>query len=130
MADIPAIREAIRAKLDPIPGVQVSAYALADPTPPGIQIPPPGAAYDYSMGSTGAGLNQWQFIIQGFVALTGDIGPQKKLDAMCAPSGASSVKALLEADRTLGGIVDSVQVTEQSPGRQVDNGSGKPPLLG
>jgi hypothetical protein len=102
---------------------------LAQPTPPGIQIIPPGVVYDYSMGSLSSGLNEWLFIIQGFVALTSDIGAQKVLDEMCAPSGNSSVKALLEADKSLGGVVETLRVTEQTPGRQVDPGSGNPMLL-
>lgn len=125
--NIGAVREAIADTLD-IPGVNVSPYVLAQPTPPGIQIIPPSVVYDYSMGAS-LGLDEWMFIVQGFVALTTDIGAQMLLDDLCAPAGSSSVKALLEADRTLGGLVETLHVTEQTAGRQVEQPAGNPMLL-
>lgn len=110
-----------------IPDVQVNPYALAQPTPPGIQILPGAVQYDQAFGR---GLDEWTFTVQGFVALTSDIGSQVVLDAMSAPSGSGSVKAALEADKTLGGLVQSLHVTEQTAGRVVDiPGSGSPMLL-
>lgn len=127
--NIGAVRQAIATVLDAIPNVNVSAYVLAQPTPPGIQIPPPAPIYDYTMGATNQGLSEWMFVIQGFVALNSDVAAQKVLDTLCAPSGAGSVKALLEADKTLGGLVESLRVMDQSPGRQVEQPPGNPLLL-
>jgi len=126
--NLPAVRQAIADALQ-MDGVQVSPYVLAQPTPPGIQIPPPSVSYSYTMGSTGSGLNEWEFIIQGFVSLNSDIGAQQLLDDMCATSGSRSVRALLEADRTLGGTVETLVVTVQDPGRQVEQPPGNPMLL-
>lgn len=105
-------------------GVQTSAYVLAQPTPPGIQILPPAPVYDFSVGH-----HDWTFTVQAFVALNSDIGAQIMLDEMCATTGARSVKALLEADRTLGGLVDSLTVRDQTMARQVEQPPGNPMLL-
>lgn len=112
-----------------IPDVEVNPYAAVQPNPPGIQIIPPACLYDYSMGAMIQGLNEWTFIVQGFVALNSDIGAQRTLDLLCNPSGVSSVKAALEADTTLGGTVEKLRVTEHSPGRQVEPVAGNPLLL-
>jgi hypothetical protein len=58
----------------------------------------------------GRGLDKWTFTVQAFVALASDIGAQVKLDAFLAPSGSQSVKAAIEADGTLGGIVADTSV--------------------
>lgn len=42
-------------------------------------------------------------------------GAQDKLDTYLAGSGAGSVKAALEADRTLGGAVAALRVTRAAP---------------
>lgn len=125
--NIGAVRQAMETTLDVIPGVNVNAYVQAQPTPPGIQILPPSVVYDYAMGI--GGFSKWTVIIQGFVALTSDIGAQKLLDTMCAPAGSNSVKALLEADKTLGGLIDTLQVADQTPARQVEQPPGNPMLL-
>jgi hypothetical protein len=127
--NLSAVRGALADALENVAndqGVQVSAYALAQPTPPGLQIIPPGVQYDQAMHR---GLDTWIFIVQGFVALTTDVGSQVTLDQMCAPSGPGSVKAALEADKTLGGVVQDLHVLEQSPGRVADYAGVSPMLL-
>lgn len=126
--NIDDVRLQMATALDAIPDVQVSAYVLASPTPPAIQIFPPGVMYDYSMGSTNEGLSEWTFMVQAFVALTTDIGSQKLLDRLCAPSGGASVKSILEADKTLQATVSTLHVIEQTPGRVVQPIQGSPLL--
>jgi hypothetical protein len=120
--NVPAVRQALADALTDT-GWNVTPYVLAQPTPPGIQIIPPGRIYDYSVG-----LDEWQFVVQAFVSLNTDLGAQMMLDELCT-AGASSVKTLLEQDDTLGGLVDSLRVTDQSPGRQVEQPPGNPMLL-
>ena len=124
--NLSAVRGDMAAALEGIEGVQVSPYALAQPTPPGIQIIPPGVTYDLAMHR---GYDDWLFVVQGFVALTTDVGSQVLLDQMCAPAGVSSIKAALELDRTLGGIVQDLHVLDQSPGRVADYAGVSPMLL-
>ena len=125
--NIATVRAAMAAAMDgATSGVQVNAYALAQPTPPGIQILSGGVEYDRAFAR---GLDEWTFTVQAFVALNADIGPQKLLDTLCAPTGAGSVKAALEADRTLGGAVQTLRVLNQSPARQATRPDGSSMLL-
>ena len=81
---------------------------IGNPTPPMLQVFPDEIDYDTTMGR---GLDTLMFIVQAHVGASSDIGAQKKLDAMLAPSGATvSVKAAVEADRTLGGVVHDCRV--------------------
>ena len=124
--NVAAVRKAMAEALD-FDGVNVSPYASSQPVTPGIQIIPPAVSFDYTFGTT-SGLDEWTFIIQGFVALNEDVTSQMLLDELCG-GGANSVKAALELDRTLGGAVANLRVVEQSPGRLVDRGGGQPMLL-
>jgi hypothetical protein len=110
------IREGLRASLDTIPGVQVSAYVLGNPTLPAIEVVPgwegkDGIDYDKTFKR---GLDALVFTVRAMVGTPTDIGAQKRLDRMIAPTGDDSVKAAVEADGTLGGVVEDVRVTECS----------------
>jgi hypothetical protein len=111
MATLTEIREALAVNLDVLTDVQVSAYMLASPTPPSAHLYPGGGAgeieYDLAMGR---GLDRWPFTVQVFVGAAADVGAQKRLDVFLAPSGAQSVKAAIESDKTLGGLVQDVRV--------------------
>lgn len=120
------IREALAASLTTLQGIQVSAYLLANPTPPSIHIYPAAVEYDYTFRR---GYDAWTLTVQAFVGLTSDIGAQKKLDELLAPSGTQSLKATAEADRTLGGIVDSVRVVAAT-GYHSYSREGGGPVLG
>lgn len=109
-----AIREALRAALRTIPGCQVSAYLLANPTLPSLMITAGEVEYDTAMAR---GLDTWTLLVQGMVALTTDEGQQKQLDKWRASSGAESVKAAVESDRTLGGVVQDARVVMVSEDR-------------
>lgn len=112
--------------LDVHPDVNVSPYASSQPVAPGIQILPPGVDYDYTYQR---GLDEWTFVVQGFVALNEDVSTQQLLDQLCAATGPDSVKGALEADKTLGGSCNTLRVISQSPGVQVNPGGSGPMLL-
>lgn len=105
------IRAGIAANLATITGVQILAYMLASPTPPFIQIYPGPMAYDAAMAR---GLDRPVYMIQAAVSTTTDQGAQIMLDQLLEASGAMSVKAAVESDRTLGGKVGGLRVTEMS----------------
>jgi len=112
VSDLATIRQALADALDPIgDDVQVSAYLLAQPTPPTVQILPGNQDYDLAFKR---GLDRRTFTVQGFVPVNESDETQKLLDELMAPTGARSVKALLEADVTLGGVVGGLQVTADS----------------
>lgn len=101
MADLSAIRAAIAAALQDVDGIgQASAYMLSSPTPPCAHVFPAEVDYDEAMAG---GHSDWVFTVQAFASLTSDVGAQKVLDEWIEPTGATSVKAALEDDETLGG---------------------------
>jgi hypothetical protein len=125
-ATLDQIRQGLANNLASIPDIQVSPFMLAQPTPPGIHVFPGPLTYDQAMSR---GLDIYNVVAQAYVAFTTDIGSQKLLDRMCEPSGANSVKTQIEKDRTLGGIVGTVQVTGMSGYRVVQRDTGGPLLV-
>lgn len=125
MATLKQIREGIAAKLNTIPNIQASAYMLSNPTPPAAHVIPGEIDYDQTMQR---GMDMWTLTVQVFVALVTDKGGQLRLDAMLAPTGTSSVKAAIEADKTLGGVVDTLRVSRMT-GYQIFN-LERGPVLG
>lgn len=104
---IAQIREGLATNLGTIPEIQVSPYMLVSPLPPVIHVIPAGIEYDRSMHR---GLDILTFTVEAFVAMGLDKGAQMKIDSFISPTGTSSVKAAIEADKTLGGIVDDTWV--------------------
>lgn len=94
--------------------MQISPYVLSDPTLPTIWVKPtPGAVTEYhqtfqTMGNPD-GQVTWSITVQAFVAGL-DIASQQWLDELLDTSGAHSVKAAVEADKTLGGACEDLVV--------------------
>lgn len=112
MGSLTGIREGLAAALSAgLRDCQVSAYVLANPTPPTVWVtldPVEGVQYDKAMSR---GWDSWTLVVQGFVPGTSDQGSQQRLDEWMESAGATSIKALLEADKTLGGESQDLRVT-------------------
>lgn len=120
MATLANVRAGMAANLSALNGIQVSAYVLASPSLPVIWVRPApdiGITYHQAMRN---GLEEWSMLVQAYVADTLDIGAQKALDNLIA--GSTSVRAALEADKTLGGAAQDLMVESCSGYRQY----GKP----
>lgn len=128
MATIEQIRKGIAANIKAAmpDDVQISAYVLAQPTPPTIHVMPSRIDYDQAMHS---GMQNAIFTVQMVVGAVGDIAAQMRLDRYIMAGGTTSVKAAIESDPTLGGIVDDLQVTDCT-GYQTIAFDGRAPLLG
>lgn len=100
------IREALAGSLSSL-GIQASGYLLASPTPPSIECFPGQTDYDSTFQR---GMDEVVFVVRITVAVNLDVGAQMRLDEYLDPTGTSSVKALIEADRTLGGRVKDLRV--------------------
>jgi hypothetical protein len=111
VATIAQIREGLAANLSTISGIQISAYLLASPTPPAIHVVPSSIAYDRTFAR---GIDRVEMTVQAFVGMGLDQGAQIALDELLAPTGARSVKTAIEADKTLGGVVQDVWVSAMS----------------
>lgn len=128
MAALSEIREGLRAALATNLSLgansefQVSAYGLSNPTPPCIQvIGPEEVAYHGAMQN---GHGNWTITVQALVGLASDRGAQELLDRLLESSGSASVRAAIETDKTLGGVVDNCIVTGASGYRQYATGQG------
>jgi hypothetical protein len=104
------VRAGLVANLAPL-GIQSTGYVLAAPTAPTIEIFPGEVDYDQSLAR---GLDFVDVIVRVTVSISLDVAAQVKLDEYLAPSGSSSVKALIESDETLGGVVQDVHVQSAS----------------
>jgi hypothetical protein len=125
MATLAAIREGIAANLQALngDGVQVSAYVLANPNLPAVQVLPGEVAYDQTFAR---GIDLYTLKVQAIAPLTVDIEAQRQLDDMIDEP--DSIKTLLEADKTLGGAANDVHVTDCT-GYQVVQLEGRGPTL-
>ena len=111
MSVIADIRAGLANNLRSIKGVQVSAYILSNPTLPTLWVRPAPegfVSYHQSMG----GVEEWRFHVQAYFGISSDIGAQKALDQLLASTGPTSVKAAIESDPTLGGIVAQAVVED------------------
>lgn len=81
---------------------QVSAYMLSQPTPPCAWPYPSEIDYDQAMQR---GFDELQVKVLALMPLTDDVGSQVMLDELLASSGSNSMKAAIESDKTLAGVV-------------------------
>jgi hypothetical protein len=108
------IMEAIAGSLDTltatVPGLQVTWFQNASPTPPALDVYPDAAAPPQ------ISMNGWRdvFVIRARVTTPDDIGAQQVLLSMMNVAGPGSVMAALRADQTFGGVVGGSGVIERS----------------
>lgn len=88
-------------------GYQVSAYALSSPSPPAFEVIPGLIRYHQQMGADGGGLREWSVV--GYFSLSSDIASQQRADEFFEDD---PVKAALEEEPTLGGVVDDLIVDD------------------
>lgn len=111
------IRQGLRTNIkSTITGLQVSAYVLANPSPPGVHIYPGETRFDLAMNR---GLDEMDFVVQAFIAHTGDQGNQSFLDELRDPIGARSMKTAIEVDRTLAGVCEDLRVVSETEYRML-----------
>lgn len=109
MADYSDIRTRLKTRLATISGLRVYATVPDKPELPAAIIRPLRMDYQQSMGSGGA--NRVPFEIVLLVSLgAGNERAQDLLDAYLDESGASSIKAAIEGDKTLAGTVHTLHV--------------------
>ena len=106
---IGTLRSGIATNLATISGLRTSATVPDAPTPPQAVVIPSTITYDRAFHR---GLDQYEFVVTVIVGRASDRNAQASIDAYCNPTGASSIKTAIESDRTLGGIAQSLHVTE------------------
>ena len=114
-----AVRAGLATALETITGLRCFDYVPDSLSPPAAVIEPLEVTFDEAMGR---GLDLYQAFILVIVGRMVDRSSSERLDAYLAGSGASSVKAAIEADKTLGGACSTLQVTEAFPRSVVVSG--------
>ena len=109
MATISAIRTGIAANLATINGLRTSATMPDQPNPPIAIVMPQSVSFDTAYNR---GLDTYEFVVLTIVGRVDERTAQNLLDSYCNPTGATSIKTAIESDRTLGGEVQDLRVTE------------------
>jgi hypothetical protein len=109
MGKIADVRAGLATAMGTIAGLSTEAYVrdIAD-VPVAMVGGPDPLEYDKTFGR---GHDDYTFPVMVFAARVSDEDSQTQLDAYLDPFGASSIKAAIEADSTLGGVVDDLRVT-------------------
>lgn len=106
------IREGIATLLDGITGLRVFSFIPGQFSPPAAIVGMPSVDFDAAMQR---GLDEWTCDIFVVVAHQSDKHAEKNMESYLDPSGAKSVKAVLEADGTLSGVVSDSRVVRAEP---------------
>lgn len=107
MATISQVRDALRVRLATINGLRASSIEQANPSPPAAWPLPRSGAYNADF----EGDTTMQMVVRVVVNMADLSRGQQVLDPYLSPTGTNSIKAAIEADPSLGGVVDSVRVT-------------------
>ena len=110
-ATISEVKAGLAARLATITGLRTFAYQPDQLNAPMAYPNIEQVLYHRTMRS---GLTEFVCTVSVFVARPTERPAESSLDAYASPTGASSVKAAIEGDRTLGGKVDDCQVEQVS----------------
>ena len=111
MTSLSSLRTGLANRLATISGLRASATIPDNPAPPVAVVMPGRITYDTAFGR---GSDEYEFTIMLIVGRVADRASQTNLDAYCASSGSTSVKAAIEGDRTLGGAALDCRVTQMT----------------
>jgi hypothetical protein len=107
-ATVNQIKDGLKTALSTIPGMRVYDYQPDQVNPPFCFPILEEVTYH---GAMGAGNIVHQFTVQVVVSRQSERAAQDKLDGYLSYSGTQSVRSAIEADRTLGGIVQDLICT-------------------
>ena len=109
MATLSGMRSGIATNLAAISGLRTAATMPDQPNPPIAVVMPQSVSYDTAFGR---GLDTYEFVVLVVVGRVDERTAQNLLDGYCNPTGAPSIKTAIESDRTLGGEVNDLRVTD------------------
>ena len=109
MSSLSDIRGGLATRMATITGLRTSATVPDNPRPPVAVIFPDRIEYDLNARR---GADRFYFTIMVLVGRADDRAAQNNLDTFVV--GPTSIKAAIEADRTLGGVADTCRVTEMN----------------
>jgi hypothetical protein len=109
MALLSEIRTGLATNLATITGLRTAAVLPDNPNPPIAIISPDSIAYDNTFAR---GMQTYQFTVIVLVGRVAERTAQNSMDAFCSSTGTSSIKLAIERDKTLGGKVYDLRVTD------------------
>ena len=109
MSNVRALREALAEAMGSVDGLRTSATVPDNPRPPIAIVMPERIVYDLNARR---GADTFYFTVMLLVGRADDRASQNNIDQFI--TGDSSLKAAIEADRTLGGVANTCRVTEMS----------------
>ena len=109
MSQVGDVRDGIVTNLSTISGLNVAKWIGQSIQTPMAVVGWPTVVYDEAMGR---GLDTWTVPVQIFVGLADNQSAAERLETYLDGSGATSVKAAIEADPTLDGACDDVRVSD------------------
>lgn len=107
-----AVRLGLSTALDTITGLRVFDHVPDSLSPPAAVVEPVEVMFDEAMVR---GLDKYRAFVLVVVGRMSERSASDRLDLYLAGSGASSIKAAIEADKTLGGACQNLQVTDANP---------------
>jgi len=109
MAALTDIRSGLATRIATISGLRTAATIPDQVNPPVAIVIPERLTYDDAYGK---GLVTYSFLVQVIVGKVSERTSQNKIDGFINPTGATSIKAAIEGDKTLNGVVFDTRVTE------------------
>lgn len=113
MTDIQAVMKALKSRLLLIDGLSVQVAQTGNVNPPYAFLGPP-TVESYRRSFSGAKMTIQPTVTILTSATFDEIGVTRMLEYM-APTGDKSLVAIIEADRTLGGVVEDTRVISFEP---------------
>ena len=103
------IHAGLRTRLATISGLRVADHLPEQIQPPMAVIQLQSVTYHRAMAG---GLSAWEFVIALVAGRMGDRAAQRQLDGWMSYAGTQSVRAAIEADKTLGGKCSTLKVAD------------------
>jgi hypothetical protein len=104
---IAAVRSALAGAVETISGIRAIDYIPDQVNPPQAVVFRNTIDYDLVYGR---GADEYHFTVRVYVGRTSERKAQEFLDELCEPSGATSLKTVVEANATLAALVDYARV--------------------
>lgn len=109
MATMGQIRTGLATNLAKINGLRTSSFVPDQVNPPIAVVIPQRITFDAAFKR---GLDTFEFTVMVIVGRADERTAQNLLDGYCNSTGTTSIKTAIESDRTLGGVVQDLRVTE------------------
>lgn len=109
MASITDLRAGLATQLGNVPGLRTTTETPDTISPPIAIVNVSNVNYDRAFMR---GLDEYNFVVTVIVGRVGERSAQRLLDSYVSTTGTASVKLAIELDRTLGGVCDTLRVTD------------------